>query len=336
MTGAVAAPRAPVAVTVPDRDTARALGRDHPVVPLYREFLADALTPATVFDRLCADGETGFLLESVPVGGTAVARWSYVGHRPRPAPVTEGDPLTALAPLLAERAAVLPGLPPFQGGAVGYLGYEAARHFERLPVPPGPGPGVPESAFLIADDVVAIDNATRRLLLMTAHRPRDEEYREAVARLDEMERRLAAPGPHEGAPVRPFAAPESRAGPDGWRCEVSRAEFERRVRRAREYIAAGDAFQIVLSQRFSKPLRAHPRALYRQLRAINPSPYMYHVSLGGGRHVIGASPELLVRVEGRRVRTRPLAGTRPRGGDQHDDLERRPRCWRTPRSGPST
>ncbi|WP_415840829.1 anthranilate synthase component I family protein, partial [Nocardiopsis rhodophaea] len=116
------------------------------------------------------------------------------------------------------------------------------------------------------------------------------------------------------------APPPRGAPPPGWRPNTTRAEFTERVRRAREYILAGDAFQVVLSQRFSKPLRARPIDVYRHLRAVNPSPYMYQLNLGGGRHVIGASPELLVQTEGRRVRTRPLAGTRPRGGDTASDL----------------
>ncbi|MGJ6963240.1 anthranilate synthase component I family protein [Streptosporangium sp. G11] len=306
--------------TVPGCAEAAALARDYAVIPVYREFLADALTPITVFDRLCGPDDTGFLLESVPVSGD-IGRYSYIGHRPRLLDPPEGDPLAALRGIAATRAAPVPGAPPFHGGVVGYLGYEAASRFERLPVPDGPAPGVPESAFMTAEDMVVFDHATRKLLVLTLFRPDRESYGDAVERLDRMGLRLRAATPAPGlvggaARSRPSVAPDS----DGWHSNVTRGEFERRVTRAREYIAAGDAFQIVLSQRFSRPLRVTPLDLYRHLRAVNPSPYMYHLSLGGGRHVVGASPELLVRTDGRTARTKPLAGSRPRGATRHDDL----------------
>ncbi|MFB9674535.1 anthranilate synthase component I family protein [Streptosporangium vulgare] len=306
--------------TVPGCAEAAALARDHAVVPVYREFLADALTPIIVFDRLCGPDDTGFLLESVPVSGD-IGRYSYIGHRPRLLDPPVGDPLAALHEIAMTRAAPVPGVPPFHGGVVGYLGYEAASRFERLPLPDGPAPGVPESAFMTAEDLVVFDHATRKLLVLTLFRPDRESYGDAVERLDRMGLCLrsapSAPGlVGRAARSRPRAAPDS----EGWRSNVTQEEFERRVVRAREYIAAGDAFQIVLSQRFSRPLRVTPLDLYRHLRAVNPSPYMYHLSLGGGRHVVGASPELLVRTDGRTARTKPLAGSRPRGATPHDDL----------------
>ncbi|MBN6039782.1 anthranilate synthase component I family protein [Amycolatopsis sp. 195334CR] len=302
--------------STPDRTTTAALARDHEIVPVYQEFLADLVTPVTAFTQLCGPDEPGFLLESVPVSG-GVARYSYLGYRPRPLELPAGDPLDALAALLDRSVAPVRGLPPFHGGAMGYLGYETARHFERLPVSAGAPPGLPESAFLSCDDLVVFDHATRRVLLITAHRPREESYDAATGRLAEIRERLLTP-----VPPAPFTtSPEPPADVlAGWRSNFTQAEFEARVERAKEYIAAGDAFQIVLSQRFSKPLEASPLDLYRQLRATNPSPYMYHLSLGGGRHIVGASPELLVRADGRRVQTRPLAGTRPRGTDAADDL----------------
>ncbi|WP_329424249.1 chorismate-binding protein [Streptosporangium sp. NBC_01495] len=306
--------------TVPGCAEAGALAGDYAVIPVYREFLADALTPITVFDRLCGPDDTGFLLESVPVSGD-VGRYSYIGHRPRLLDPPVGDPLAEARGIAATRAAPVPGVPPFHGGVVGYLGYETASRFERLPVPAGPAPGVPESAFMAAEDMVVFDHATRKLLVLTLYRPDRESYGDAVERLDRMGLCLrSAPSAPDlvgrAARSRPRAAPDS----EGWHSNVTREEFERRVTRAREYIAAGDAFQIVLSQRFSRPLRVTPLDLYRHLRAVNPSPYMYHLSLGGGRHVVGASPELLVRTDGRTARTRPLAGSRPRGANPHDDL----------------
>ncbi|MGW5049906.1 anthranilate synthase component I family protein [Actinokineospora sp. NPDC004072] len=287
-------------------------------VPVFREFLVDGLTPTAAFERLCGPQDTGFLLESVPVGGD-VGRYSYLGHRPAPVPLPDGDPLPTLARIAGRSVAPVAGLPPFHGGAVGYLGYEVARHFERIPRAAGPGPDLPEAAFLAVEDLVVFDHATRSIVLVTLHRPAHEPYEAALARLAEMRERLVAEPPQAR-----LTAAGSRAGAlgpdDGWAANTTQAEFEERVRRAREHIAAGDAFQIVLSQRFTRPLRVAPAELYRHLRAVNPSPYLYHLSLGGGRHIIGASPELLVRADGRTVRTRPLAGTRARGADPDGDL----------------
>jgi anthranilate synthase component 1 len=202
------------------------------------------------------------------------------------------------------------GIPRFHGGAVGYLGYETARHFERLPVAAGAPPPMPESAFLRADDLAVFDHVTRRLKLLTIHRPDREDYESAVGRIDEMERRLASDQ------VAAYAR-----GADGtrWESNVTKGQYEAMVDAAREHILAGDAFQIVVSQRFRKPLEASAFDVYRCLRAINPSPYMYYLSLGGDRHVVGTSPEKLIQVEGKRVETRPLAGTRRRGADPDED-----------------
>ena len=293
----------------PTRDQARALAAEHSVVPVYRELLADMLTPVRAYTLLCPHDEPGFLLESVE-GGERLARYSFIGASPRPMELGTGNPLTALEGVIAERTAPVPGLPRFHGGAVGYIGYEAARHFERLPVASGAPPAMPESAFLAAEDMAVFDHVTRRLKLMTIHRPDREEYDEAVARIDGMERRLAddmsslAPAPEDGEP---------------WEANMSAGSFHAMVDASREHILAGDAFQVVVSQRFRKRLGARPFDIYRCLRAINPSPYMFFVSLGGGRHVVGTSPEKLVQVEGRRVETRPLAGTRRRGAGPVED-----------------
>jgi anthranilate synthase component 1 len=299
-------------VAVPSAAETRALAREHDLIPVHRALPADLLTPVAAYSLLCPPDGPGFLLESV-VGGEHLGRYSFIGHRPRPLEPGEGDPLPALARVAAQRPAPIPGLPGFVGGAVGFLGYEVARHFERLPVSPGPAPPLPESAFLLVEDVAVFDHVTQRLLLITLHRPRHEPYRAALARLEEMEERLSAPLP----------TPPPRPAPDGagWRSNVSRAGYEAMVETAREHILAGDAFQVVPSQRFRKPLAARPFDVYRCLRAINPSPYMYHLALGQGRSVVGTSPELLVKVEGDRVAVRPLAGTRPRGTERAADAE---------------
>jgi anthranilate synthase component 1 len=308
----------------PTRDEARALAKDHALIPVYREVLADMLTPVRAYTLLCPSGTPGFLLESVE-GGERLARYSFIGFEPKPldlavvraqgASVNQVDPLAALRAVAAEVTAPVPGVPRFHGGAVGYLGYEAARHFERLPLAAGPPPPMPESAFLRADDLAVFDHVTRKLKLLTIHRPEREDYEAAVSRIDEMERRLASDQ------VASYAR-----GADGtrWESNVTKGQYEAMVDAAREHILAGDAFQIVVSQRFRKPLEASAFDVYRCLRAINPSPYMYYLSLGGDRHVVGTSPEKLIQVEGKRVETRPLAGTRRRGSDPDEDqrLER--------------
>jgi anthranilate synthase component 1 len=294
----------------PTRDEARALAKDHELIPVYREVLADMLTPVRAYTLLCPPGEPGFLLESVE-GGERLARYSFIGSEPKPLETGGGDPLAALRSVAAESTAPVKGIPRFHGGAVGYLGYETARHFERLPLAVGAPPPMPESAFLRAEDLAVFDHVTRRLKLLTIHRPDREDYEAAVARIDQMESRLASD--QAGGYTR---------GADGarWESNVTPGQYHAMVDAAREHILAGDAFQVVISQRFRKPLEASAFDVYRCLRAINPSPYMYYLSLGGDRHVVGTSPEKLVQVEGRRVETRPLAGTRRRGADPAEDV----------------
>jgi len=293
----------------PTRDEARVLAKDHGLIPVYREVLADMLTPVRAYSLLCPPGSPGFLLESVE-GGERLARYSFIGFEPKPLELGRGDPLDALRSVAAEATAAVKGIPRFHGGAVGYLGYETARHFERLPVAQGAPPPMPESAFLRAEDLAVFDHVTRRLKLLTIHRPDREDYDAALGRIDEMEKRLASDQ------VATF-----QRGTDGtrWESNVTPGQFHAMVDAAKEHILAGDAFQVVVSQRFRKHLEASPFDVYRCLRAINPSPYMYYLSLGGDRHVVGTSPEKLVQVEGRRVETRPLAGTRRRGADPAED-----------------
>jgi anthranilate synthase component 1 len=293
----------------PTREESRELAKSFALIPVYREVLADMLTPVRAYRLLCPPREPGFLLESVE-GGERLARYSFIGFQPGALELGDGNPLDALAVVAGEQTAPVKGIPRFHGGAVGYLGYETARHFERLPVANGAPPPMPEGAFLRAEDLAVFDHVTRRLKLLTIHRPDREDYGEAVARLDEMEKRLAGDPP-----------PDDVRGADGapWEANVTKGQFHAMVDAAREYIMSGDAFQVVPSQRFRKPLAASAFDVYRCLRAINPSPYMFFLALGGDRHVVGTSPEKLVQVEGRRVETRPLAGTRRRGADPDED-----------------
>ena len=285
----------------------------HQLVPIWRDVLADLVTPVRAYPLLCPPGEPGFLLESVE-GGERLARYSFVGFRPRRLELPEGaDPLPALKRIADQGLAPAEGLPRFAGGAVGYLGYEVARHFERLPLAAGPPPAMPESAFLVAENLAIFDHVTRRVRLLTLHRPSEEARPDALARLDEMEARLAVEAvPREDRP---------HANGLAWTSNVTPGSFHAMVDAAREHIFAGDAFQLVLSQRFAKPLGARPFDVYRCLRALNPSPYMFHLALGDGRFVVGTSPEVLVRVEDGRVTTRPLAGTRGRGETPERDAE---------------
>jgi anthranilate synthase component 1 len=297
--------------TFPSAGEARALSDSHRLIPVTRELLADTLTPVRAYSQLCPPGGPGFLLESVE-GGERLARYSFIGCDPEPMDLGEGDPLAALAELNAEPIAGLPGLPRFLGGAVGYLGYEVARHFERLPAASGSPPPMPESAFLRVETLAAFDHVTRKLLLVTIHRPDRETYEEATGRLDRLEDRLATEP----------AAPSRNGSAEGaaWKSNLTPGAFAAMVDAASEHIHAGDAFQVVLSQRFAKPLAARPFDVYRSLRAVNPSPYMFFLALGGDRYVVGTSPEVLVRVEAGRVTTRPLAGTRRRDPDPETDL----------------
>jgi anthranilate synthase component 1 len=245
----------------PTRDDARVLAKDHALIPVYREVLADMLTPVRAYSLLCPPGTPGFLLESVE-GGERLARYSFIGFEPKPLELGSGDPLGALRSVAAEMTAPVKGIPRFHGGAVGYLGYETARHFERLPLAQGAPPPMPESAFLRADDLAVFDHVTRRLKLLTIHRPDREDYEAAIGRIDEMEKRLAS------EQVGSFPR-----GTDGvrWESNVTPGQFHAMVDAAKEHILAGDAFQIVVSQRFRKPLEASPFDVYRCLRAIIPS-----------------------------------------------------------------
>jgi len=301
--------------TTPSEEEARGYARRYRLIPLQRELLADLLTPVRAYSLLCPPGSRGFLLESVE-GGERLARFSFIGYRPEPFEVGEGDPLEALREVAEAEVAPVPGLPRFHGGVVGYLGYEVARHFERLPAAAGPAPAMGESGFLKAEDLAVFDHVTHRLKLLTIHRPDREDYAAAVARLDEMERRLGAESPP--------AQPKPHANGAAWSSNLTEGAYCAMVDAAREEIHAGEAFQVVLSQRFRKPLGARPLDIYRCLRALNPSPYMYYLDLGDGSHIVGTSPEVLVQVEDRRIRVRPLAGTRRRGTDATEDaaLER--------------
>lgn len=333
------------------------------LIPVVRQLPADLETPVSVYLKLAGE-EPSFLLESV-TGGEQVARYSFIGLNPSHAYMLYGerverrslrdgeivelsrgeDPLVVLKrELERSRPAALPqgtflqsggvgrpqALPRFSGGLVGYLGYEAAGIFEpSVPVlSPGPELALPDAIFLLVDTLIAFDHAFGTLLLITnvstatdGPEAEAEALREAGERLDRLEARLARPLPAAAAPLLQGQKTELRSN-------TTREDFIQAVVRAKQYIAAGDIFQVVLSQRFSRLTPARAFSLYRTLRRLNPSPYMFFfdfAGLTGGEplRLIGASPEMLVRLEpgGRRRRAtlRPIAGTRPRGASQEAD-----------------
>jgi len=305
----------------PTLDEARALARQGNLIPIYREVSADLETPVSAFLKV-ARGGYSFLLESVE-GGERLARYSFIGTEPYrilrtgPGCGYEGDPLR---PVEAELGPVRPvpveGLPRFTGGAVGYLAYEAARHFERLPSPPQDPLGLPEAIFMFVDAVLVFDHLLHKIKVVSHARLEGDveaAYRQAVGRIEELVRRLRRPLAHH-----PLDQGEPTPGEGPLYINMTREEFLARARRAKDYIVAGDVIQVVLALRLSRPTTARPFDIYRALRSINPSPYMYYLALGDC-HIIGASPELLVRVEEGQVSTHPIAGTRPRGRTPEED-----------------
>jgi anthranilate synthase component 1 len=299
-------------------------------VPVYKEIVADMLTPVSAFLKIAEHSDYAFLLESVE-GGEQIARYSFLGKDPflilrsrggktiveRAGQTSETDQpfIATVRELMAGfHAPFVPGLPRFTGGAVGYLGYDAAAWFE--PVELQASDDVREDAgFMMFDTVLAFDHVRHRILIIANARITGDEdlealYQFACARIEFVEREL------ERALSRP---PRTEAPPLNLTSNVAREEFEQMVRTAKEYIAAGDIYQVVLSQRFETPLQADPFTVYRALRHVNPSPYMYFLRVGD-RSIVGSSPEMLVRVEGRRVETHPIAGTRPRGRTEEEDV----------------
>ena len=298
-------------------------------VPVCKEIVADLLTPVSAFLKIAEHADYAFLLESVE-GGEHVGRYSFLGKDPflilksrggrttidRAGRVTEAEKafIPTLRALMGEfHSPLVPGLPRFTGGAVGYLGYDAAAWFEQVTLQPVEAEE-DEAAFMLFDTVLAFDHVRHRILIIANARITGAEdleslYQFACARIEFVERELE----------RPLSkAAREPAGPLDVTSNVSRERFEQMVTTAREYIAAGDVYQVVLSQRFEAPVAADPFTVYRALRHVNPSPYMYFIRVGD-RSIVGSSPEMLVRVEGTRVETHPIAGTRPRGRTDEED-----------------
>jgi anthranilate synthase component 1 len=297
------------------------------LVPVYRQIPADLLTPVSAFMALQGPSRRSFLLESI-VGGERVARYSFIGRDPlstvevrggrvverdaegtRPSP---HDLLTTVRAKMAQQGVEVPGLPRFTGGAVGYLTYDAIRLFEKIP-DRHPATDLPIASFSFYRALVAFDHVQQRLILIANAEPgRKSAYGEALSVLDGLEADL------RGFRIPPPAPTPSAVPPTFPQSLGDGAAFRETVLRAKEYIAIGDIFQVVLSRQAKAPCNIDPFTVYRALRMVNPSPYMYFIK-EEDRAIAGASPEILVRVENGKVETRPIAGTRPRGVNEEED-----------------
>jgi len=313
---------------VPSKTEFAALAKSGKLVPVYREVFADLDTPVSAFLKV-DDGPYSFLLESVE-GGEKWGRYSLLGSRPSKVFMARGDkaelreggtvtalpghPLDELAALLKRHQAVpLPGLPRAAGGAIGYLGYDTVRWFEKIPARTRDDLGLPDAIFLFGDVVSVFDNLAHTLKVVThAHGGSDPgaAYDAAVSRIESEVTRLRRALPWKDA-ERGTTAPEPET-------TIAADQYRRAVDTAKEHIRAGDIFQVVLSHRMSVPVQQPAFQAYRALRVANPSPYLYFLKLGG-LSLVGSSPEALVRRTEGVVEVRPIAGTRPRGRGPEED-----------------
>ena len=308
------------------------LARRGTFVPVCKEMVADLLTPVSAFLKIAENSDYAFLLESVE-GGEHVGRYSFLGKDPfliltgrdgrtivdRAGSTTESERpfIDTLRSLMADyQSPFVAELPRFTGGAVGYFGYGASSWFEPVLGDLGKSDdGADQAGFMLFDTVLAFDHVQHRILIIanariTADDDLESLYQFACAKIAFLERELERGLSHE-----------RRAGGEkiDVRSSYTKAGFEEHVRAAKEHIAAGDIYQVVLSQRFEADVTVEPFTVYRALRHVNPSPYMYFIRMGGVS-VVGSSPEMLVRVEGSRVETHPIAGTRPRGRTDEEDM----------------
>ena len=311
---------------------ALAQNTDNNMVPVFRDVPADLETPVSAFLKV-ARGEYSFLLESVE-GGERLARYSFIGTEPyrvfRSGPYAdpkEGtDPLVEIEAELSRYRLSHPkdtemstagGLPRFTGGAVGFLAYDVIRHFEpRVQVPAADPQGLPEALFMFVDTLLVFDHLKHAIKVVSHCRldgDIEQSYRQACWRIDELVKRLG-----QSLPAAPYAMGAPEFIGETAQSNVGRERYIEMVEKAKEYIVAGDIIQMVPSQRLSRRTSAHPFSIYRALRMVNPSPYMYYLQMGDA-HIVGASPEMLVRVEDGVVETHPIAGTLPRGRTPEED-----------------
>jgi anthranilate synthase component I len=317
---------------VPSLDDFSAKASQGNLIPVYREIMADLETPVSAFLKLDR-GDFSFLLESVE-GGEKWGRYCFLGGEPSiifqskgsrveitrsgDAEVQEGvDPLDALERLMSEYHPVeVEGLPRFVGGAVGYLTYDMVRFFERLPDHTVDDLNVPDSMFMITDTIVIFDHMLQKIKVVSnafVDGPPEKAYQQAIAKIEQLIERLRQP-----LPLRP--ARHVAAGPVPLTSNFTKEAYEDVVERAKEYIRAGDVIQVVPSQRFEAPIDVDPFDIYRALRTVNPSPYMFYLKFRDLK-LVGSSPEVMVRLEGPLIELRPIAGTRRRGRNTAEDLD---------------
>ncbi|MFZ4814366.1 MAG: anthranilate synthase component I [Phototrophicaceae bacterium] len=318
----------------PSRAQVRDLLQSGQRVPIYQTLLADLETPVSLYLKLAQTGQYTFLLESVE-GGEQVGRYSFMGVNPRgivtvkdgiatitldgettSRPLDAGeDPLHVVKATFNDAPPIsVANLPRFVGGAVGYISYDVVRYLEALPKTARQEIDVPELAFMLPDTLVIFDHVKRQITILANTRPEDSPdsaYDNALARINALVQTVKQPLPT--IPVAPYVMNDSAES------NMSQADYEAAVREAKEYIAAGDAFQIVLSQRFKRRTSAPPFTIYRALRATNPSPYMFFLQFGTDFTLMGASPEMMVRLEDGIAESRPIAGTRKRGQTEQED-----------------
>lgn len=300
------------------------------LVPIYREIVADLETPVSAFLKINR-GSNSFLLESVE-GGQRLARYSFIGTEPYKVLAISGKDEVDSLPLIAKelnkyKVVSVEGLPRFSGGAIGYLAYETITRLEELPSPDSDPLSLPESLFIFVDTMLVFDHVTHKIKAVSHVRldgDIEAAYQKAIEKIDALIDRLDRPLPpiqHTGSCV------VQQRNNHELSSNFSKEDFLKSVLKIKQYIADGEAIQVVLSQRLARRSEASPFEIYRALRTINPSPYMFFLDFDSS-HIIGASPEILVRVEDGKVMTRPLAGTRPRGRTSAEDmmLEQELRC----------
>jgi len=290
------------------------------VIPVYKSVIADFLTPVSAYLKLERGSKYAFLLESVE-GGAALGRYSFIGCDPfLVCQYSKGQPADFMGTLRATlkrfRSVTLPNLPPFTGGAVGYFGYDMVRTVEDIPDTTTDDLGVDDAVLMFYKTILAFDHLRHQihiisnLLVDDSKAPLEQQYREATEEIKRLERILRTP----------IETPMPASGKEAAvvRSNVEKDQYLKSVEKAKEYIAAGDIFQVVLSQRFEVDLKISPFEIYRALRIVNPSPYMYYLKMPE-TSIVGSSPEMLVKIRGREVFYRPIAGTRPRGRTDAED-----------------
>lgn len=320
---------------IPDLEEFKTLSKQGNLIPVYKEILADMDTPVTAYLKMA--GSPSFLFESL-VGGEKWARYSFAGASPsreirawgkrieiknrlgKTESFETEDPIGVLKREMSRFKPVeVKGIPRFYGGLVGYIGYDMVRFFERVPDEKKKGLGMPDMFFMLTDTLIIFDNLRQKIKVVSnahlngedpehAYRSAQEKIEQIIARLRRPLKKNKPKHIHTSGADIPFV---SSFG--------DKEEFEKAVLRAKEYVMAGDVVQVVLSQRFDTKAKARPFDIYRALRVINPSPYMYYLDAGNVK-LIGSSPEILVRLEGDRITLRPIAGTRKRGETESEDI----------------